>query len=77
MRGEWDIPRNAAIGFSDVDEHAPAVDIVNLEIPQFVAAKPSGVKRRDDRPMLQVAGVIENPGDLCRAQDARKARERA
>jgi hypothetical protein len=50
-----------------VDYHALAVDIANFEVSQFVAAQSSSVKGCDDRPMLQIRGVVENPGDLCRA----------
>lgn len=40
---------------------------------QLVAAQSCGMQGRDNRPVLQVGGAVEDAGDLVRAQDGWRA----
>ena len=85
MRGEWTSDPSAgreiswretasllASAYTDVDHHAPAVDIVDFEVPQFIAAHAGCIECGDNGPVLHVVGMVENAGNLFGAQYGRQ-----
>jgi hypothetical protein len=55
-----------------VDHHAPAVDIVDFKVPQFIAAHAGCIECGDNGSVLHVVGMIENAGNLFGAQYGRQ-----
>ena len=53
------------------DDHVLVVDVGDLEKAAFVDAQGRRVERGDDGPMLEIAGPIQNPGDVIGADDVR------
>jgi hypothetical protein len=56
-----------AFAVADVDHHAFAVDIGDLQAAQFRATHASGVQRHEHSAVEQVTGCIDQPGYLIRA----------
>ena len=55
------------------DDHVLVVDVGDLEKAAFVDAQGRRVERGDDGPMLEIAGPIQNPGDVIGADDVRES----
>jgi hypothetical protein len=68
-RRQWDVAGNAALAVADVQEHAGRVDVLDLELAQFVTAQGGGVEGGQDGPVLQIVGVVEDAGDLLSGHD--------
>ena len=68
-RRKWDIAGDSAFAVADVKEHAGRVDVLDLELAQFVAAQGGGVEGGEDGPVFQIVGVVEHAGDLLGGHD--------
>jgi len=55
------------------DDHVLVVDVGDLEKAAFVDAQGRRVERGDDGPMLEIAGPIQNSGDVIGADDVRES----
>src|SRR5882672_10483710 len=56
FRTEWHISITVPLAMPDMDEHARAVDVGNLEVAQFRPAHSSGVQRHQHGAMEQITG---------------------
>ena len=73
LLAEHDVAVLAALAAADVHQHAPAVDVAELESNQLRSAHSGGVERHQQHPMEQAVGGIDQSGDLLLAQDARQS----
>jgi hypothetical protein len=55
-----------------MDNHALAIEGGKFEMAQFIAAEGRGVEGGEDRPVFEVACVMENAGDFLHTQSGRQ-----
>ena len=55
------------------DDHVLVIDVGDLEKAAFVDAQGRRVERGDNGPMLEIAGAVQNAGDVIGADDVRES----
>src|SRR6266568_3916483 len=72
LRIQRNIPVAGAFAEVNVNDHPCTVDVAYLEIAQLGAAHTGRVKRHHHGAMEQIAGGVDQPGDLLHSQDCGK-----
>ena len=72
LLAEWDIAVMAAFSMVNMNDHALAVDVADLQPAQLGTADTRRVQGHQNRAVEQVAGRIDEFGHLLRAQDLRQ-----
>src|SRR5512144_88234 len=76
LRTERDVTVFAALPLPDVNHHAIAVDIVDLQRYQFCTPHACGVKRHQQGAMQESRCGINHPSDFVLAEDDRQSLRR-
>ena len=76
LRAQRHIAVLAAFALADVDEHAVAVDILDLQLAQLGSAHTGRVQRHQHGAMKQIAGRVDQPDRFFLRQNDRQAPRR-
>src|SRR3954471_16641240 len=71
-RREAQVARHLPLSVSNVENHAWAVDVADLQQAKLLRTETSGVKCGENGPVFQVARVIENASDLFGTKHGRQ-----
>ena len=72
-RAEWDVATAATLAAFDADHHPPAVDVAHLQQRYFHPPHARAVERHQQGALHEVAGGIDEPGDLVQTEHRRQA----
>src|SRR4051794_6880231 len=63
---------SVALAAMNVNDHPPAVDIMDLQMSRLGAACSGGIKGHQHGAMKHAVGRVDEPGHLLRAQNLRR-----
>ena len=71
-RAEWHVPIPSSLPPLDVNQHAPAIDVLHLQMAQLRVSHAGRVEDHQHRAVRQTVGGVDHPRHLLDAEDLRQ-----